>query len=60
MLFNQKFEFKIFASTIIIVKLRLIKFYNYDNKMLSIMNEKSDNKVLIFFFKGFLKLKRQF
>ena len=60
MLFNQKFEFKIFVSTIIIVKLKLIKFYNYNNKMLLIMNKKFDNKILISFFKGFLKLKCQF
>ena len=44
---------------IIIVKLRLIKFYNYDNKMLLIANEEFDNKVSTFFFKGFLKSKRQ-
>ena len=49
MLFNQKFEFKIFASIIIIVKLKLIKFYNHDDKMLSITNEEFDDKVLIFF-----------
>ena len=60
MLFNQKFEFKIFISTIIIVRLRLIKLYDHDNKMLSIINKKFDDKVLIFFFKRFLKSKRQF
>ena len=59
MLFNQRFEFKIFASTIIIIKLKLIKFYNHDNKMLSIVNKKFDNKTLIFFNK-FLRLKHQF
>ena len=53
MLSNQKFEFKIFASTIIIVKLKLIKFYNYNNKMLLIMNKEFDDKVLISFSKGF-------
>ena len=57
MLFNQKFEFKIFISIIIIVKLRLIKFYNHDNKILLIINQKFDNKISIFFFKRFLKLK---
>ena len=60
MLFNQKLEFKIFVSTIIIVRLRLIKFYNHDNKMLSIINEEFDDKISTSFFKGFLKLKRQF
>ena len=45
---------------IIIVKLKLIKFYNHDNKMLSITNKEFDNKILTFFFKRFLKLKRQF
>ena len=58
MLFNQKFEFKIFALTIIIVKLKLIKFHNHDDKILSIMNEKFDNKTSTSFFKRFLKSKR--
>ena len=58
MLFNQKFKFKIFISTIIIVKLKLIKLYNYDNKMLLIINKKFDNKISTFFFKIFLKSKR--
>ena len=58
MLFNQKLEFKIFVSTIIIVKLRLIKFYNHNNKMLLITNKEFDNKISTFFFKGFLKSKR--
>ena len=58
MLFNQKFEFKIFVSTIVIVRLKLIKFHNHDDKMLSITNEKFDDKVLISFFKKFLGLKR--
>ena len=58
MLFNQKFKFKIFASTIIIVKLKLIKFYNHDNKILLITNKEFNNKILISFFKFFLKLKR--
>ena len=35
---------------IIIVKLKLIKFYNHDDKMLLITNEKFDDKVLISFF----------
>ena len=43
---------------IIIVKLKLIKFYNYNNKMLLIINEKFNNKISIFFFKFFLKSKR--
>ena len=60
MLFNQKLEFKIFALTIIIVKLKLIKFYNYDDKILLIMNKEFDDKILISFFKRFLKSKRQF
>ena len=60
MLFNQKFEFKIFVLTIIIVKLRLIKLYNHNNKMLLITNKEFDNKISTSFFKGFLKLKRQF
>ena len=58
MLFNQKFEFKIFALTIIIVKLKLIKIHNHDNKMLLIMNEEFDNKISTSFFKRFLKSKR--
>ena len=58
MLFNQKFKFRIFASTIIIMKLKLIKFHNHDNKMLLITNEKFDDKILIFFFKKILGLKR--
>ena len=45
---------------IVIVKLRLIRFYDHDDKMLLIMNKKFDNKALISFFKGFLKSKRQF
>ena len=45
---------------IIIVKLKLIRFHNYDDKMLLITNKEFDNKTLTFFFKGFLKLKRQF
>ena len=44
---------------IIIVKLKLIKLYNHDDKMLSITNEKFDDKTSTFFFKGFLKSKRQ-
>ena len=59
MLFNQKLEFKISASTIIIVKLRLIKFYDYNNKILLIADEEFDDKILIFFFKRFLRSKRQ-
>ena len=43
---------------IIIVKLKLIKLYNYDDKMLSITNKEFDDKTLIFFFKRFLKSKR--
>ena len=38
---------------IIIIKLKLIKFRNYDNKMLLIINEKFDNKVLIFLLRNF-------
>ena len=60
MLFNQKFGFKIFISTIIIVRLKLIRFYNYNDKMLLIMNKKFDDKASIFFFKGFLRSKCQF
>ena len=45
---------------IIIIKLKLIKLYNHDDKILSIINEEFDNKILTFFFKRFLKLKRQF
>ena len=59
MLFNQEFKFKIFVSMIIIMKLRLIKFYDHDDKMLLITNEKFDDKILISFFKRFLKSKRQ-
>ena len=40
------------------MKLKLIKFYDYNNKMLSITNKEFDNKILIFFLKKFLKLKR--
>ena len=42
---------------IIIVRLKLIKFYNYDNKMLLITNKKFDDKILIFFFKKILRSK---
>ena len=44
---------------IIIVKFKLIKFYNYNIKMLLITNKELNNKVSIFF-KGFLRSKRQF
>ena len=43
---------------IIIVKLKLIKFHDHNDKMLLIMNKEFDNKISTFFFKGFLKLKR--
>ena len=39
------------------MRLRLIRFYNYNNKILSIANEKFDDKILIFF-KEFWKSKR--
>ena len=35
---------------IVIVKLKLIRFYNYDNKILLITNEEFDDKILNFFF----------
>ena len=57
MLFNQGFEFKIFVLMIIIVKLKLIKFHNYDNKMLSITNKEFDNKISIFFFQKIFEIK---
>ena len=44
---------------IIIIKLKLIKFYDYNNKMLLIINKEFDNKILTFFFKRFLKSKYQ-
>ena len=59
MLFNQKLESKISILIIVIVRLRLIKFHNYDDKMLSIVDEEFDNRILISFFKGFLESKRQ-
>ena len=58
MLFNQRFEPKIFVSTIVIVRLKLIRLYNHDDRMLLIMNEKFDDKVSTSFFKRFLELKR--
>ena len=58
MLFNQGLELKIFVSTIIIVRLKLVKFHDHDGKILSITNEEFDDRASIFF-KGFLRSKRQ-